>query len=164
MTKEQKLKILEEMKNNSRVKNLQYDHVILDDEREDSIWYEGWLLSFTLDDKYEVAFLASGEIQGWLIVGDEERRIRNNNVLEELRDYNITKDSDICYDYSYQDEPTNAKCGIDLSLNNWFEFEIYDKEKDDRITDAFGTDVVCDFDDMFNLINIADDYIESYNS
>ena len=61
MTKEEKMLAIQKMEKNPRVKNLQYDHVILDDEREDSIWYDGWLLSFTLDDKYQITFLASGE-------------------------------------------------------------------------------------------------------
>ena len=164
MTKNEKMLAIRKMEENPRVKNLQYDHVILDDEREDSIWYDGWLMSFLLDDKYRITFLASGEIRGWLTVGEEERRIRNSNVVEELLSYGIKKDSDICYDYSYQDKPLHAKCGIDLSLNNWFEFEIIDTTNDENITGAFGTDVVSDFDDMFNLIEIADDYIKEYNS
>lgn len=162
MTREEKLKLLEQLSQNPRVTDFNYNDEILEDEREDSIWYDGWLVCFVLDNRFEVTFMANGEIQGWLTVGNEERRIRNGNVVEELLDYGISKDSDICYDYSYQDEPTNAKCSIDLGLNNWFEFEIINKETDENITEAFGTDVVCDYDDMFRLIEIADDYIESY--
>ena len=163
MKKEEILKLLEKMAQNPRVTEFSYNNEILEDDREDSIWYDGWLLYFVLDNKYQVTFMATGEIQGWLTVGDEERRIGNGNVYQELMDYGITKDSDICYDYSYQDAPTNAKCCIDLSLNNWFEFEIIDNETDENITEAFGTDVVSDFDDMFRLIEIVDDYIECYN-
>ena len=162
MKKEEKLKALENLSQNSRVSDFRYNNEILENDREDSIWYDGWLLYFVLDNKYEVTFMANGEVQGWLTVGKEERRIRNGNVVEELLSYGITKDSDICYDYSYQDEPTNAKCGVDLGLNNWFEFEIINTTTNENITEAFGTDVVCDYDDMFRLIEIADDYIESY--
>lgn len=164
MTKKEILSKLNELSKNPRVSNLNYNDEILVEDREDSIWYDSWLLHFELDERYDITFFATGEIQGWLTVNGEERRISNSNVYSELLDYGITKDEDIKYDCSYQDEPSNAKCEIDLSLNNWFEFEIYDKEKDENITDAFGTDTVSDFSDMFRLVEIADDYIEAYNS
>ena len=49
-----------------------------------------------------------------------------------------------------------------MDMNNWFEFEIIDIKEEDVLTDAFGTDVVSDFDDMFNLVEIADNLFKIF--
>lgn len=167
------------LKNEPRISNFWYNPAILITNRKDSIWYDNdeTLISFILDKKYRISMFASGEKAGTIsYVKDnviEELDFKNHGTLDCLYDANIQSDDDfVNLDYCFDNpekmleeiqkgKPT-AFASIHYSLNNWFEFEIINNENKDIITEAFGTDVVCDFDDMFDLISIADDYIDEY--
>lgn len=183
MTRDEKMLAIQKMERNPRVTHLWYDESILLDNKEDSIWYNNgdFLLSFTLDEKYQITFLVSGEKSGTILFIDEENKLmdydfKNFNTTEKLFDVKAESDLDIVYDVGFdcataeeflkaiKEEKETAKASITMDMNNWFEFEIIDIKEADVLTEAFGTDVVSDFDDMFNLIEIADDYIEEYNS
>lgn len=173
------LENLNKIKTNPRVSDLWVNHAIFIPNREDSIWYDNdeTLISFILDKKYRISMFASGEKAGTIsYVKDnviEELDFKNHGTLDCLYDANIQSDDDFVNFDCWFDNPKEmleeiqkekpmAFASIHYELNNWFEFEIINNEADDRITDAFGTDVVCDFDDMFDLISIADDYILTY--
>lgn len=170
---------LDNLKNNPRVSKLWFDDSILIPKRKDSIWYNGVIISFTLDNKYCVSLKASGEVKGTIIYTKNgellDSDFKNQGILDCLNDAGINNDDDFVYDIgnncedaeNFLTEIKNIKntaiASIVYDLNNWFEVEIINIENDENLTEfALGTDIVCEIDDIFNLSSI-DDYIKNCN-
>lgn len=99
--------------------------------KQDSIWYDGLIGYFIYKNRYQINIIASGDI-----------KVEINNMAykypswDDLYENGIKSDHDL---FKKLQEGTFS--WID---NNWFEFNIFDKEKEEYITDVLETDNVLD--------------------
>lgn len=169
MTKEQKLRKIEKLRSNPRITKLEYNDEILIDGREDSIWYGGYLLSCLVDNRYIVRYGAFGLIDAYGYYLDSKHNVRefevkdknNYGIAYQLKEIGVTCDENISYNMEtslldLHAKDSKIKMQIEFESNNWFEYQIFDIKEDDYVVDAL--DNVCDFDDMFNVLEILDSW------
>lgn len=125
MNKNQKLQFLKALENNPRVTNLTYDKDILHRGWEDSIWFSGRVLEFTLDGRYEYACFAAGEVR--ITVGDDYVVSKGNNEhYDDVREFLTLKG--LTTDRKVTD--AEIKGLLYFGNNNWFEDHLYDNKGD----------------------------------
>ena len=142
LTREGKLKYLNDLRCDPRVDytSFWYDDAILQQGRDDSIWYGGVVLEFNIrdengDPRYLYRCIATGEIR--LNIGEDYVTEKNDDprrVIEFLEEHEITKDDDF-----YKRETED----LYVENNNWFSDEIYDKKEKEWVTDK----ICCDISD-----------------
>ena len=107
--------------------------------KQDSIWYDGLIASFTYNNRYEVKVVAAGDTK--VNIDGYTYKFPNRDDLYE---------SGIKSDHDLFKKLNNGTFG--WLENNWFEYSIYDKEKDDYLTDFLETDNV--LDDLEDALDI----------
>lgn len=124
MTKKDKLNFLEQLKQNPRISDVWYRPDILKRGREDSIWYDDEVLSFTIDDRFSYSCRAVGDI---CIVNSDDgdyvksRGCQADDVIEFLEGLGLTTDKKV--------SKAEFSGKIYFENNNWFEDWLYDLEK-----------------------------------
>ncbi len=141
---------VEELKSNPRVSDFWIDENLFNTDRQNSIWYSGTVLSFTIDGRYEYSCRAIGDIE--ISIGEDDIREQMecvSRLTEFLEEHNITKDSDI----------TKALDTGDLyfSNNNWFQDEVYDTFEEEYLSefeyDTSDGPFLTDLDYLFQCID-----------
>ena len=128
LTREGKLDYLEKLKNHPKVINFGYDEDILQDGRDDSLWYGGDVLWFDIVDEkgeiqYKYSLIATGEVRITHIPTDDDVILRNDcssDVVEFFEQHNINNDKEIA--------EAEENGDIYFENNNWFEDMLYDKD------------------------------------
>ena len=124
MNKKEKLAFIENLKNNPRISNLDYDPNILKRGREDSIWYQEEVLWFTIDKRFTYECRAVGDVRITYVPTDEDvvsKGYHADDVVEFLEDHGLTTDHKVF--------EAERKGNLYFDNNNWFEDWIYDEEK-----------------------------------
>ena len=124
MNKKEKLAFIENLKNNPRISNLDYDPNILKRGREDSIWYQEEVLWFTIDKRFVYECRAVGDVRITYVPTDEDvvsKGYHADDVVEFLEDHGLTTDHKVF--------EAERKGNLYFDNNNWFEDWIYDEEK-----------------------------------
>ena len=99
--------------------------------KQDSIWYDGLIASFTYNDRYEVKVVATGDT-----------KVNIDGCTYKFPNWDDLYENGIKSDHDLFKKLNNGTFG--WLENNWFEYSIYDKEKDDYLTDFLETDNVLD--------------------
>ena len=129
MTKKQKLEFLKKLQNNPRITDLWFDPRILGRGREDSIWYDYDVLSFTFDNRYEYHCRAEGDVRlVWIPTGEDvvSKGDQADDIIEFLEEHGLTTDSKI--------SEAERRGDLYFENNNWFEDEILDTKTGEWIT------------------------------
>lgn len=97
-------------------------------EREDSFFYNGDILELVYKDRYTIRVFATGEV-AFFDENDDYHRYKYGLYKEDYDELDI-----------HNDEELNKKIPQEkFEANNWFEFEIFDKETGDYLTDGADT-------------------------
>lgn len=99
--------------------------------KQDSIWYDGLIASFTYNNRYEVKVVATGDT-----------KVNIDGCTYKFPNWDDLYENGIKTDHDLFKKLNNGTFG--WLENNWFEFNIYDSQKDEYITDSLGTDNVLD--------------------
>lgn len=97
-------------------------------EREDSFFYNGDILELVYENRYVIRVFATGEV-AFFDENDDYHRYKYGLCEEDYDELDI-----------HTDEELNKKIPQEkFEANNWFEFEIFDKETGDYLTDGADT-------------------------
>ena len=128
MNKQEKLNFLEALKNNPRIKNVWYDPAILLPHTDDSIWYSGCVLSFTLDDRYTYECRADGDVRlTWVPDGDDvvSKGEDSARIIEFLLKHHLTTDKKV--------SAAENRGDLYFGNNNWWQEYLWDKETGENL-------------------------------
>ena len=131
MTKQEKLEFLEKLKKHPRISKLLYDKKILEDGRDDSIWYDNSVLSFILDNRYAYDCVAIGDIRITHIPTDDlvvSKGYDAATIVDFLEEHGFATDDQV-----YEAEREGILC---FGNNNWFEDHLYDLETKEWLDDG----------------------------
>lgn len=117
--------------------------------KQDSIWYDGLIGYFIYKNRYKVNILVSGDVK--VNMNDQTYKYPN---LDDLYENNIKSDYDL-----FKKLNDGSFSWIN---NNWFEFNIYDSQKDEYITDSLETNNVLDNLDQALEVNLYIKEIKAY--
>ena len=139
LTKFGKLDFIEKLKQNPYIRNLGYDKTLLEDGRDDSIWYDDSVLWFTIVNEkeeplYEYSCRACGDV--CIVIGDDYVKAKGGNcnrVREFLISHKLINDKLVC------EAEFNGL--LSFENNNWFEDFIYDVKSQKYITDNYCMDI-----------------------
>jgi hypothetical protein len=160
MTYQEKKDALQKMASNPRISKLWYSESLLKNNRANSIWYGGTVLSFTLDSKYYVSIEADGDVIGSCVKENGttyDFKDKNNDgyVAEVLQDAGAKNDDDLIIADSEDDlVPHKGKVVVFTDYNNWFEVQISEQKEggfDNLGLSMFNGNILDDFDDIFRF-------------
>ena len=137
MNKKEKLEFLKKLESNPRVSRLWYDPAILKRGRDDSIWYDGCVLNFIIDKRWEYSCVANGDVRIFINDGEDEVIAKGGNscrVVEFLEEHGIRTDKQVT-------KSERKRGGLVFEDNNWFDDVIYDLEKKEYVSDQMYLDI-----------------------
>lgn len=120
-------------------------------EREDSFFYNGDILELVYENRYLIRVFATGEVS-FYDENDDYHRYKYGLCEEDYDELDI-----------HTDEELNKKIPQEkFEANNWFEFEIFDKETGDYLTD--GADTI--FGYLYEVLDVKYyvDFIKEYTT
>ena len=139
----------DKLKNNHRLSEVCIDPMYGKHHRFDSVWYNGSVLSFTIDERFDYFCEANGEVRITHVPTEDDVVSKGNTsyrIVEFLESHGITTDKKL-----YEAEEKGI---IYFGNNNWFEDVIYDREKEQYLEYDLDVedDIFVDIDWLFELI------------
>lgn len=117
--------------------------------RQDAVWYDGKICTFTIDNRFKVGVIANGDID--VASNKGSMSAHSGEELESL--FNITNDDQL--------QKALEKNKIEWVNNNWFEFSIYDTKTKEFITDS-ADDLILDNLNQALDTRFAVEYVDNY--
>lgn len=124
MTRKEQLAVIKTLKSNPRISEFWINPRYGKHHREDSVWYEGEVMSFLIDGRFRYYCCAYGEVRITHVPTEDDVVNKSNNaqdVIDFLEAHGYTTDKKV-FDGESRGE-------LYFSNNSWFEDEVWDSKK-----------------------------------